>query len=167
MSLTHEDVARILEIIDRLEGRDVHLRLGDLEIHVTRGDATAPGPEARAGAPGTATPPAQAAASANTTGVPVSPSATPAPQVTIPPGHVAVRAPMVGTFYRASSPGAQPFVEVGRKVAPDDTVCLLEVMKLFTSIKAGVAGRITAIVAANGALVQHDDALILIAPDAA
>ena len=80
----------------------------------------------------------------------------------IPEGLIALRAPMLGTFYRAPSPGAKPFVEVGDKVSPDDTVCLVEVMKLFNSIKAGVAGTVVKLLVENGAMVEHGQPLILI-----
>ncbi len=78
---------------------------------------------------------------------------------------MAVRAPTVGTFYRASSPGAKPFVEVGDHVEPDDIVCVFDVMKLFSSMKAGVGGTVTAILVENQALVQQDQPLLLIKPD--
>ena len=84
----------------------------------------------------------------------------------MPPGVVAVNAAMLGTFYRAPSPGAKPFVEVGGRVQPDDTVCLLEVMKLFSSLKAGVAGTVEKILAENATLVAAGQALILIRKDA-
>jgi len=70
----------------------------------------------------------------------------------------------MSTFYRAPSPGAAPFVETGSSVGADDTVCLLEVMKLFTTIKAGVAGRVSEVRAANGAVVQKDEILLVIEP---
>ena len=78
---------------------------------------------------------------------------------------MAVRAPTVGTFYRASSPGAKPLVEVGDHVKPDDIVCVFDVMKLFSSMNAGVAGTVIAILVENEALVQQDQPLILIKPD--
>ena len=82
----------------------------------------------------------------------------------IPPGIVALRAPMLGTFYRASAPGEKPFVEVGQQVRADDTVCLIEVMKLFSSIRAGVDGEVVKILADNGNLVEFDQPLIFIKP---
>jgi len=76
-----------------------------------------------------------------------------------------VRAPTIGTFYRAASPGAQPFVKVGDRVGSEDTVCMFEVMKLFSSLKAGVAGAVAAILVENESLVEQDQPLILIKPD--
>jgi biotin carboxyl carrier protein len=76
-----------------------------------------------------------------------------------------VRAPTIGTFYRADSPGAKPYVEVGDRVRPDDTVCVFEVMKLFSSLNAGVAGAVAAILVANESLVAEGQPLVLIKPD--
>ncbi len=83
----------------------------------------------------------------------------------MPAGHVAVSAPTIGTFFRAASPGAKPFVEVGDHVEPEDIVCVFDVMKLFTSLAAGVAGTVTAILVANETLVEQDQPLVVIKPD--
>jgi acetyl-CoA carboxylase biotin carboxyl carrier protein len=154
--LTHEDVQSILKIIDEMGDRDIHLEIGELKLHVTRGGDAAHAVSAPSA-------PAPAAA-------PVRPveTAVPAPRrasSAVPAGHVAVRAPTLGTFYRAASPGAQPYVEIGDRVGPDDTVCTFEVMKLFSSLKAGVAGAVAAILVANESLVEQDQPLILIKPD--
>jgi acetyl-CoA carboxylase biotin carboxyl carrier protein len=74
---------------------------------------------------------------------------------------------MLGTCYRAPSPGAKPFVEVGDKVRPDDTVCMVEVMKLFNSLKAGVAGTVEQVLFENATLVEYGQPLILIRKEAA
>jgi acetyl-CoA carboxylase biotin carboxyl carrier protein len=81
------------------------------------------------------------------------------------PDHLAVvRAPMVGTFYRAPAPDAPPFCKVGEAVAADDIVCLIEVMKLFNSIPAGVDGTVVEIRPENETRVAFDQALVLIEP---
>jgi biotin carboxyl carrier protein len=85
--------------------------------------------------------------------------------IEIPPGQVAVRAPTIGTFYRAGSPGAKPYAEVGDRVNADDTVGVFEVMKLFSSLVAGVDGTVKAFLVANETLVEQDQPLILIEPD--
>ncbi len=69
-----------------------------------------------------------------------------------------------GRSTAAPSPGARPFVEVGDAVGADDTVCLFEVMKLFSSLNAGAAGVVAAILVANESLVEQDQPLILIKP---
>ncbi len=77
-------------------------------------------------------------------------------------GLVAIKAPMLGTFYRTPKPGAPPFVEVGAMVNRDDPVCIIEVMKLFNTVKAGVQGRIAQICAEQGRLVEYQQVLFLI-----
>jgi acetyl-CoA carboxylase biotin carboxyl carrier protein len=77
-------------------------------------------------------------------------------------GLVAIKAPMLGTFYRTPKPGAPPFVEVGGMVDKDDPVCIIEVMKLFNTVKAGVQGRIAQICAEQGQLVEYQQVLFLV-----
>jgi acetyl-CoA carboxylase biotin carboxyl carrier protein len=161
--LTHEDVQKILRIIDEMGERDVHLEFGDLKLHVSRSGNVAPAAPAPPAAPAIS-PHAQSASAP----APVPAAAAPASAAAnpiIPPDHVAIRAPTMGTFYRASSPGAKPHAEVGDHVAPDDTVGVFEVMKLFSTLKAGVAGTVTAIPASNEAMVQQDQVLVVIRPD--
>ncbi len=82
----------------------------------------------------------------------------------IPEGLVPVTAPSLGTFWRAPKPGAPPYIEIGQKVDAETTVCLIEVMKLFTPIKAGVSGTIIEIVADNSDMVEFGDLLLLVDP---
>ena len=79
-------------------------------------------------------------------------------------GLVAVTAPMTGTFYRSPAPGEPPFVEIGDKVEPSSTVCIIEVMKLFNSIPAGVAGEVTDINIENEGAVTAGQTCIWIKP---
>jgi len=76
-------------------------------------------------------------------------------------GHV-VKSPMVGTFYRAPSPGAKAFVEIGDKVAPGDTLCIIEAMKLLNEIEADQGGVIKAILVENGQPVEYGEPLFII-----
>lgn len=95
---------------------------------------------------------------------PAAPAAAPAPVVAdepTPPGHV-VTSPMVGTFYRASTPGADSFVDVGSKVAVGDTLCIIEAMKLLNQIEADKAGEIRAVLVENGQPVEYDQPLFTI-----
>jgi len=73
-----------------------------------------------------------------------------------------IKAPMLGTFYRAPKPGAPPYVEVGSMVNEDDPVCILEVMKLFNTVKAGIRGRIAQICADQGQMVEFQQILFLV-----
>ncbi|AUM00930.1 acetyl-CoA carboxylase biotin carboxyl carrier protein [Pseudothauera hydrothermalis] len=79
----------------------------------------------------------------------------------LPAGHV-VKSPMVGTFYRASSPGSKPFVEVGQSVNEGDTLCIIEAMKLMNEIEADASGVIKAILVDNGEPVEYGQPLFVI-----
>jgi acetyl-CoA carboxylase biotin carboxyl carrier protein len=162
--LTHSDVESILKIIDAAEHlNEIEIVHGGFRLHVVR-EASGNGPSARA--PTVSQVPPQP----NATSAPApQPAASPLPAASatsaeIPPGAVAIRAPMLGIFYRASAPGEKPFVEVGQRVKADDTVCLIEVMKLFNSIRAGVDGEVVKICVENSALVEFDQVLICVKP---
>ncbi|MFO7601734.1 MAG: biotin/lipoyl-containing protein [Candidatus Desulfacyla sp.] len=77
-------------------------------------------------------------------------------------GYIPIRSPMLGTFYRAPKPGAPPFVEVGRWVSADDSVCIIEVMKLFNTVKSNIRGRIAKVCAENGQMVEYQQTLFLV-----
>ena len=98
-------------------------------------------------------------------GMPAAPaSAEPAPTAPAKPsGHI-VRSPMVGTFYCAPSPDAKPFVEVGQRIQADQTVCIIEAMKMLNQIEAEVAGVVAEILVENGQPVEYDQPLFVITP---
>ncbi len=85
-----------------------------------------------------------------------------AESVEVPSDHVKVVSPLVGTFYRAPSPGSPPFVDVGTAVKPDDTLCIVEAMKVMNEIKAECAGVVRSILVDNGAPVEYGQTLFLI-----
>ena len=103
-------------------------------------------------APGPAAPAASAA--------PAAEAAAPAPAEE-PAGFV-LKSPMVGTFYRASSPGAKPFVEVGQQVKEGDTLCIIEAMKILNEIDAEKGGTIKKILGENGQAVEYGQPLFII-----
>lgn len=85
----------------------------------------------------------------------------PAPAAAAESGHV-VKSPMVGTFYRSSSPGAKPFVDVGSEVKEGDTICIIEAMKILNEIEADKSGKITRILGENGQAVEYGQPLFVI-----
>lgn len=85
----------------------------------------------------------------------------PAPPAPEPEGKV-IKAPMVGTFYRASSPGAKPMVEVGSEIKEGDPVCIIEAMKIMNEIDAEVTGRVTKILVENGQAVEFGQPLFIV-----
>jgi acetyl-CoA carboxylase biotin carboxyl carrier protein len=104
--------------------------------------------------------PAPAAAAAAAVPAPAAAAAAPAAPAQ-PQGHV-VKSPMVGTFYRSSSPGAAPFVEVGAQVKEGDTICIIEAMKILNEIEADKSGTITQILGENGQAVEYGQPLFII-----
>jgi acetyl-CoA carboxylase biotin carboxyl carrier protein len=87
-------------------------------------------------------------------------AAAPAP-AEIPTGHI-VKSPMVGTFYRSSSPGAKPFIEIGSQVKEGETVCIIEAMKILNEIETDKSGTITKILCENGQAVEYGQPLFVI-----
>lgn len=92
--------------------------------------------------------------------VAVVPAAAPAP-AEVPAGHI-VKSPMVGTFYRSSSPGAKPYVELGSVVKEGETICIIEAMKILNEIEADKSGTITRIHSENGQAVEYGQPLFTI-----
>ena len=107
-----------------------------------------------------AAPVAMVAAPAPAAAAPVAPPAPEAPPEVL--GHVA-KSPMVGTFYRASSPGAKSFVEVGSVVKEGDAICIIEAMKILNEIEADASGTITQILVDNGQAVEFGQPMFVIA----
>lgn len=89
------------------------------------------------------------------------PVAAPAPAPAAASGH-AVKAPMVGTFYRSASPGAKAFVEVGQAVKEGDTLCIIEAMKILNEIEADKAGTVTQVLCENGQAVEYGQPMFII-----
>ncbi len=150
-----KEIGEILSIIDSSSCDEVVLETQDIKLVVRRRGA--------GHAVESAAPPEPVA--------PVAPTSAPATSVAEPTpappqdtSAAAVRAPMVGTFYRAPSPDTPPFVEVGSAVAKGDPLCMIEVMKLFTTIHAETAGVIESIGAENGQLVEFGQILFSIKP---
>lgn len=76
-----------------------------------------------------------------------------------------ITAPMVGTFYTAAEPGAEPFIQIGQKITADQIVCILEAMKLFNETEAGIAGEVVSILAKDGDFVEYGQPLFVVKPD--
>lgn len=103
-------------------------------------------------------------------GIPV--PANPAAQITVEPStaepeemvYCEIISPTVGTFYAAAEPGAAPFVAIGDRVEPDTVVCILEAMKLFNEVAAGVTGEVVKILAEDGDFVEYGQPLFLVKP---
>jgi acetyl-CoA carboxylase biotin carboxyl carrier protein len=159
MELSEDDVLHILKLIDESKFDYFQLEVGELKITVSKGDPIPLGNSA----PPVATSAAPAAAAPAVAATPAASAPTPKPAV-IPAGHVAVTAPILGTFYVAPEPGAPPFVTVGQQVTEDTTCGLIEVMKVFNSVRAGVKGTVVEVIAPNGGFVEFGQPLIIVKP---
>ncbi|MEJ2376489.1 MAG: acetyl-CoA carboxylase biotin carboxyl carrier protein [Pseudolabrys sp.] len=160
MNLSYEDVAEILKVIDSSSCDELVVETSDLKLVVRRnGAGGTPGPVREVSTPAPAS-----AAAAPASPRPAPAPATPTAKLEADVNQTVVAAPMVGTFYRASSPDAPPFVEIGSTVRKGDPVCLIEVMKLFTTINADCDGRIVQIGAENGELVEFGQTLFVVEP---
>ena len=168
--LTDDEVRRIGRIIETLEHSSfdyLQLELGDLRVTVARDGVVLPGVVAAAPAPSpapaavTAPTPAAAAPVAAPASAPAAGSAVePAPE----PGLVDIVSPMIGRFYSQPEPGAAPYVTVGARVDPDATVCLVEAMKMFNAVHAGVSGTIAQVCAQDASLVEYGQVLFRVRP---
>jgi acetyl-CoA carboxylase biotin carboxyl carrier protein len=165
MNPSIEDIREVLKIFLDSELQDLRLEIGSVRLAVTKNGAggiaaqpfSAPAPVA---APVSTPAPAPAAAPAAP-----APAAAPAKTSAAPrEGLVAVTAPSVGVFYSRPAPDQPPFVQVGSTVSANDPVCLIEVMKLFTSVPAPVQGRVVEILVADSAMVEYGQPLMYIEP---
>ena len=139
MALTDDDVREILRLIDESELDELRIETEDFRLHVLRGAAAEAPPEPEPGR--AAAPPPKATERARP-----------------------IESPMPGTFYRAESPGADPFVDLGAQVEPDSVVGILEVMKMMNSIQAGVSGTIVEVCAEDAQLMKEGEPLFLVEP---
>lgn len=160
MSLSYKEVAEILKIVDASCCEEVILELDNTRLVVRRGGTASvdtgniiPRPVAKPAATEQ-----QAAASANT-------STATNIETDNDTANFIVKSPMVGLFYRRPSPGEPVFVEEGTRVKEGDTLCLIEVMKLYTRIEATVDGVIESILAEDGKLIEFDQPLFAIRLD--
>jgi acetyl-CoA carboxylase biotin carboxyl carrier protein len=147
-------VKLLIEEFSRADIRELHIRKGDFELFLST-DPAAGRPLAAAATTQVSPRPAALAAqpAPPAAAFPPPPPAAPAPSA-LPDGAVIVKAPNLGTFYRAPKPGAANYVEVGSTVKAGDELCLIEVMKLFTALRAEVGGTVHAVLVEDGAMVE-------------
>ena len=147
-------VKKLIEMLEESSLAEIEIREGEEAIRISRGSSGGTQVVRMAPAPMHAAPHAAPAAPA------AAPAATTAPAA-LPAGH-AVISPMVGTFYRAASPEAKSFVDVGSQVNVGDTLCIIEAMKMMNEIESDKAGVIKAILKENGQPVEYGETLFII-----
>ncbi|HUG24615.1 acetyl-CoA carboxylase biotin carboxyl carrier protein [Piscinibacter sp.] len=144
----------LIDLVSESNISELEITEADGKVRIVKADPAAPAQPAAAPAVAMAPPAAQPAATA-----PVQPAA-PAEEP-VPAGHT-VKSPMVGTFYRSSSPGSKPFVEIGSQIKEGEPICIIEAMKIMNEIEADKTGKVTRILCENGQAVEFGQPLFII-----
>ena len=158
MDIDYSKIKKLIKMLEQSKLTELEINDGDKSVRLSKGAGKQVGAIPYA--------PVPMAAPAPT----VSEATAPAPVHKVenmdqtPAGHE-VKSPMVGTLYRAASPGDAPFVEVGQQVKAGDTVCIIEAMKMMNQIEADVSGKVVSILVENGNPVEYDQILIVIEED--
>ncbi len=149
MTIDRKEVEALIRLFERSDWHELRLETDGLKLVLSKdADAAALGAEAEAAAASAEKNPAD-------------------PHADTPPvdGLVPITAPNLGTFYRAPKPGVAPYVEVGQRISETTEVCLIEVMKLFTPVRAGISGRIARACVEDGEMVEFGAPLFLVEPE--
>lgn len=146
-------VRQLIELMKEHELSELDLRQADNRVRIRRG-----GEVVTYSAPAVAAAPAPAP-------LPAGGAAAAAPADAAESRMLVIKSPMVGTFYKASGPDSPAFVKVGDRIGPEKTVCIIEAMKVFNEIPAGISGQVVAILVENGAAVEFGQPLMKVDPE--
>ena len=141
-------VKKLIELLEESNIAEIEIHEGEESVRISRASTVAPAVIAAPAAAPVAAP------------APRAPTAAPA-AAEEPEGHI-IRSPMVGTFYRAPSPGAKPFVTDGQSVSNGETLCIIEAMKILNQIESDTSGKIVEILVENGQPVEYNEPLFVI-----
>ncbi|MEO0789379.1 MAG: acetyl-CoA carboxylase biotin carboxyl carrier protein [Bacteroidota bacterium] len=171
--MTFKEIQELIKLIAKAELSEFKLKDGDFQIHLRgkgyrpEGSGEAPIINVPAVAPSYAppapTPPAPAAAppaAAPASAAPAAASDEPADQSNL----IEIRSPMIGTFYRSSTPDKPPYIKVGDSVSKGDVVCIVEAMKLFNEIESEVSGKIVKVMVEDAQPIEYDQVLFMVEP---
>ena len=169
MTLTQDEIIRILKLVEESTFDELHLETGELKLIVKKGGCESTPKPVNAPHPGPA---------------PTLPDPVPTPiakkqekaarpragkdkatQAATGREEIPIKAPLLGTVYRRPAPDSPHYVEIGSIVKEEDTVCLIEVMKVFTAVKAGVRGRIQEILVETNDMVEYGQPLFMVEPE--
>ncbi|MCP5305393.1 MAG: acetyl-CoA carboxylase biotin carboxyl carrier protein [Chromatiaceae bacterium] len=146
-------VKKLIELLEESDVAEIEIHEGEESVRISRTSSVMPAMIAAAAAP-------VAAPTAPTAGATAAGSPAPAAPKE-PEGHI-IRSPMVGTFYRAPSPGGKPFVVEGQAVSSGDTLCIIEAMKILNQIESDKSGKVVEILVENGQPVEYNEPLFVI-----
>ncbi len=142
-----QDVMKLLELMEARHLEEIEVEQGETRIRLRKG-----------GAPPVVVPIAAPAPAANPQPVPAAAESEKAAEANL----VKITSPMVGTFYRAASPDAEPFINEGDHVTPDQVICIIEAMKVMNEIKAEMEGEVVSILIENGESVEFGQPMVTI-----
>ncbi len=167
--MTFKEIQELLKQINKLELSEFKLKDGEFEIAVrTKHYISTKGAKAvpmnMPAMPTFSQAPTSAPANVDTPSTPA-PSKEP-PREEEDAKYVAIKSPMVGTFYRASAPDKPPFVKVGDTINEGDVVCIVEAMKLFNEIESEISGKIVKVLVEDAQPIEYDQVLFLVDPNA-
>jgi len=145
-------VRQLIELMKEHELSELDLRQADNRVRIRRGGEVVTYSAPAVAAPAPAPLPAGGASAA-------------VPADAAESRMLVIKSPMVGTFYKASGPDSPAFVKVGDRIGPEKTVCIIEAMKVFNEIPAGISGQIVAILVENGAAVEFGQPLMKVDPE--
>lgn len=163
MTLTATDVAEIMRLVEQSKFDELNLEIDGIRLTLRRAGASANFVPSMTTQSGRVDAAADGAGAAAGTGASAAHCETAVP---VDANLKDITSPMLGTFYRAPKPGSAPFVEIGSAVGEDSVIAIIEVMKLMNTVRAGVRGVITAILPADGTLVEFGDILMRVRKDA-
>lgn len=155
-----KEIQKLIDFIAQSGLDEVNIETADLKIKVKR-FATAP---VVAYTPATVAAPAPAIAPAAPAAAPAAPAEPAVSKEAASSNLITIKSPMIGTFYRASSPETPAFVNIGDEIKPGKVVCVIEAMKLFNEIESEVSGKIVKILVENATPVEFDQPLFLVEP---
>ena len=167
--MSTQDIQQLIDFISQSGLDEVNIETTDLKINVKRYGTPATiapvaAPVVVAAAPAIAAPlPAAQPATVPTATPEPTPAAAGTPKADTS-SYVTVKSPMIGTFYRSSSPDTPSFVEIGDTVSEGKVVCIIEAMKLFNEIESEVSGRVVKVLVENATPVEYDQPLFLVEP---
>lgn len=169
--MNFKEIQELIKLVAKAELSEFKMKDGEFKIHLRGKDYSSggkdnpapiinmnPAPAATYSAPAPAPAPAPAAAPAATPDLPAAPEAEPAGN------YKEVKSPMIGTFYRSSSPDKDAYVKIGDTVSAGDTVCIIEAMKLFNEIETEISGKIVKVMVEDAQPVEYDQVLFLVDP---
>lgn len=158
------EIRDLIDFIAKSGLNEVNVETKELKLHVKREPDQKIFKSSPTAAPAPA--PAPTAPPASTVSLPVSQAPTPGPAPEPSTKKTAeIKSPMIGTFYRSSSPDTPPFISVGDKITKGQTVCIIEAMKLFNEIESEISGTVVKVMVENATPVEYDQVLFVVEPD--